>query len=157
MGAVSSSASYRIEVTIADPDENLRAGMTAKLSIALEESADALTVPYDAVTTTPDGTSTITVDVDGEKKTITVETGLETDYYTEVISDELSEGMTVYLSTPMISTTIDSDEEMSFPGGLNSIMPGGGDMPSGGGNRGGGGDMPSGGGGMPSGGGPGGF
>lgn len=91
MGAISSSASYRIEITIHDPAENLRAGMTAKLSIALEESADALTVPYDAVTTTPDGKSTITAEVDGEKKTITVETGLETDYYTEIISDEIYE------------------------------------------------------------------
>lgn len=153
MGAISSSASYRIEVTIAEADENLRAGMTAKLSIALEESADALTVPYDAVTTAPDGTSTITVDMNGEKKTITVETGLETDYYTEIISDEISEGMTVYLSTPMLSTTPDTDEEMRMPGVMN-VMPGG-DMPSGERNRGGG-DMPSGGG-MPAGGGPGGF
>lgn len=142
MGAVSSSASYRIEVTIDDPDENLRAGMTAKLSIALEESENALTVPYDAVTTDADGNSTITVDDNGERKTIAVETGLETDYYTEIISDEISEGMTVYLSTPMTVTTSGGDGEITFDGG----MPGG-DMPSGGGN----------GGGMPSGGGPGGF
>lgn len=154
MGAVSNSASYTIEVTIDEADENLRAGMTAKISIALEESEDALTVPYDAVTTAPDGTSTVTVDVDGEQKTIAVETGIETDYYTEVISDELSEGMTVYLSTPMVmSGTGDSEEEMNVPGGFFS-MPGG-DMPSGGGNRDGG-RMPSGGV-MPSGGGPGGF
>lgn len=113
MGAVSSSASYRIEVTINDPDENLRAGMTAKLSIALEESQDALTVPYDAVTGNRDGTSTITVDVDGEKKTIPVETGLETDYYTEIISDEISEGMTVYLNTPLaVSGGKDSREQI---------------------------------------------
>lgn len=156
MGAISSSASYRIEVTIADPDENLRAGMTAKLSIALEESVDALTVPYDAVTTTPDGKSTITAEVDGEQKTITVETGLETDYYTEIISDEISEGMTVYLSTPMTVATPDSEEELSFPGIMGGGMMPGGDMPGSDNNRGGdrGGN---GGGGMPSGGGPGGF
>lgn len=160
MGAVSSSASYRIEVTIHEAAENLRAGMTAKISIALEEAADVLTVPYDAVTSGPGGTSTITVDADGEKKTINVETGLETDYYTEIISDEISEGMTVYLSTPMVMTTPEGDEEMSFPG-----MPGGGEFPGGGSFPGvgsGGGSFPGGGsgGGMPSGmpsGGPGGF
>ena len=154
MGAVSSSASYRIEVTIHNPAENLRAGMTAKISIALEEAANVLTVPYDAVTTGSDGTATITVDADGEKKTISVKTGLETDYYTEIISDEISEGMTVYLSTPMFVTTPEGDEEMSFPGMPGgSSFPGGGEFP-GGGSFPGGGDMPSrggSGGGMPSG------
>lgn len=141
MGAISNSASYTIEVTIDEADENLRAGMTAKISIALEESADALTVPYDAVTTTPDGTSTITADVDGEKKTIAVEIGLETDYYTEIISDEISEGMTVYLSTPMVTSGTGDEENRN---GMESFfaMPGG-NMPSGDGGRGG--NMPSGG------------
>ena len=164
MGAVSSSASYRIEVTIADPDENLRAGMTAKLSISLEEAKDVLTVPYDAVTSMPGGNATITIDEDGEKKTISVKTGLETDYYTEIISDEISEGMTVYLTTPMISVNPSGEDEMGFPGGMMpggmpdfENMPGGGSMPGRGGS--GRGDMPSGmpGGGMPSGGPGGGF
>lgn len=147
MGAVSNSASYTIKVAIDEADENLRAGMTAKLSISLEESPDTLTVPYDAVTTAPDGSSTITVDMDGEKKTVSVEIGLETDYYTEIISDEISEGMTVYLTTPMISAmpSGSDDEENPFGAMFNGGGPGG-DMPSG-----------FGGGGMPSGGGPGGM
>lgn len=146
MGAAASSGSYTIKVSIDNPDSKLRAGMTAKISIALEESKNTLTVPYDAVTTNPDGTSSITADVDGEKKTITVETGLETDYYTEVISDEVSEGMTVYLTTPMTVTTSGADEQMDFNGGISIF---GGDIPSSGGNGGGpGGD---------NGGGPGGF
>lgn len=155
MGAVSSSASYTVKVSIDNADPNIRAGMTAKLSIALEESEDTLTVPYDAVTTRPDGTASITVDDNGEKKEIIVETGLETDYYTEILSDEISEGMTVYLTTPMVTSTPEnSDTENPFEG-FGGGMPGGngGGMPSGGGNRNGGG-MPSGGG--PSGG-PGGF
>ena len=96
----------------------------------MEESQDTLTVPYDAVTTTPDGRASITVDVDGEKKTIYVETGLETDYYTEVISDEISEGMTVYLTTPMISSmpSGSGDEEQN----MFDMFNGGGGMPSGG-------------------------
>ena len=161
MGAVSNSASYTIKVAIDEADENIRAGMTAKISISLEESKDTLTVPYDAVTTTPDGSSTITVDADGEKKTISVKTGLETDYYTEIISDEISEGMTVYLTTPMITSMPDNskdDAQDMFNIFNGNGMPGG-ERPSGG-NSPGGGERPSGGfnggGGMPSGG-PGGF
>jgi len=161
MGAVSNSASYTIKVAIDEADENIRAGMTAKISISLEESKDTLTVPYDAVTTTPDGSSTITVDADGEKKTISVKTGLETDYYTEIISDEISEGMTVYLTTPMITSMPDNskdDAQDMFNIFNGNGMPGG-ERPSGG-NFSGGGERPSGGfnggGGMPYGG-PGGF
>lgn len=156
MGAISNSASYTIKVAIDEADEKIRAGMTAKLSISLEESKDTLTVPYDAVTTTPDGSSTITIDADGEKKTISVKTGLETDYYTEVISDEISEGMTVYLTTPMI-TSMPQNTDMEDQDMFN-MFNGGGERPSGGFP--GGGERPSGGfpggGGMPSGG-PGGF
>lgn len=163
MGAISSSGSYTIKVSVSNPDEKLRAGMTAKISISLEEAENVLTVPYDAVTTSPDGTSSITIDENGEKKTITVKTGLETDYYTEIISNEISEGMTVYLSTPLITSTpsnFDPDDTSIMDGLFNGggmpdggNMPGGGSMPGGGGNSGGG--MP-GGGGNP-GGGPGGF
>lgn len=163
MGAISSSGSYAIKVSISDPDEKLRAGMTAKISISLEESENALTVPYDAVTVSPDGTSTITIDDNGEKKTITVETGLETDYYTEILSDEISEGMTVYLTTPLTTAApsgFDQEEDNLFNGLLNGgDLPGrGGDMRDGGGMRDGApsGGGNSGGGGMP-GGGPGGF
>ena len=130
MGAISNSASYTIKVTIDEADKNIRAGMTAKISISLEESADTLTVPYDAVTTLPNGTSTITVDANGEKKTIVVETGLETDYYTEIISDEITEGMTVYLTTPMVTNMPSGsrDEDSNFMDGFFN----GGGMPSGG-------------------------
>lgn len=150
MGAISSSASYTIKVAIDQPDENLRAGMTAKLSISLEESENTLTVPYDAITTAPDGTSTITIDDQGEKKTITVTTGLETDYYTEIFSDEISEGMTVYLTTPMVKATPENENtDNPFENFRNEDNGPGGAMP--------GGNMPSGGGNMPAGGGPGGF
>ena len=130
MGAISNSASYTIKVTIDEADKNIRAGMTAKISISLEESADTLTVPYDAVTALPNGTSTITVDANGEKKTIVVETGLETDYYTEIISDEITEGMTVYLTTPMVTNMPSGsrDEDSNFMDGFfnGGGMPGGG-------------------------------
>lgn len=111
MGSSSGTASYEIQITLKEPQDKLRAGMTASVSIALEESKDALAVPYDCVQTNADGDSVIYVEDQGEKKEIKVITGIETDYYTEVISDELSEGMTVYLSTPLQQSTGKSSSE----------------------------------------------
>ena len=152
MGSSSGTASYEIQITLKEPQDKLRAGMTASVSIALEESKDALAVPYDCVQTNADGDSVIYVEDQGEKKEIKVTTGIETDYYTEVISDELSEGMTVYLSTPLQQSTGQSDSESeNSRNGLSFDLGGG----AGGGNMGGG---PSGGSGGPGGGGaPGGF
>lgn len=151
MGSNSGTASYEIQITLNEPQEKLRAGMTASVSIALEESKDALAVPYDCVQTNANGDSVIYVDDNGEKKEVQVTTGIETDYYTEVISDEISEGMTVYLSTPLQQSTGQSGSESeNSQNGLSFDLGGG----AGGGNKGGG----PGGGGTPGGGGaPGGF
>lgn len=111
MGSNSGTASYEIQITLNEPQEKLRAGMTASVSIALEESKNALAVPYDCVQTNANGDSVIYVDDNGEKKEVQVTTGIETDYYTEVISDEISEGMTVYLSTPLQQSTGQSGSE----------------------------------------------
>ena len=80
-------------------------GMTASVSIALEERRDTLAVPYDCVQTNASGDSVIYVDDNGQRKEVVVETGIETDYYIEVSSDEISEGMTVYLSTPLLESS----------------------------------------------------
>ncbi len=153
MGSNSGTASYEIQITLNEPQDKLRAGMTASVSIALEESRDALAVPYDCVQTNADGDSVIYVDDNGEKKEVKVTTGIETDYYTEVISDELSEGMTVYLSTPLQQSTGQSgSDNADSQDGVTFNFGGGGDMgggPSGGGGAPGGGA--SGGGGAPGG------
>lgn len=151
MGSNSGTASYEIQITLKEPQEKLRAGMTASVSIALEESKNALAVPYDCVQTNANGDSVIYVDDNGEKKEVQVTTGIETDYYTEVISDEISEGMTVYLSTPLQQSTGQSGSESeNSQNGLSFDLGGG----AGGRNKGGG----PGGGGTPGGGGaPGGF
>ena len=146
MGSNSGTASYEIQITLNEPQEKLRAGMTASVSIALEESKNALAVPYDCVQTNANGDSVIYVDDNGEKKEVQVTTGIETDYYTEVISDEISEGMTVYLSTPLQQSSGQSGSEsensqnglsFDFGGGAGGRNMGGG--PSGGGTPGGGG------------------
>ena len=151
MGSASGTASYEIQITINEPQDKLRSGMTASVSIALEESKDTLAVPYDCVQTSENGESVIYVDDNGERKEVVVETGIETDYYIEVSSDEISEGMTVYLSTPLVQSSGGTGEGTDADAGTEE-----GTMTFDfGGNGGGRGSMPSGeGGGM--GGGPGG-
>lgn len=153
MGSNSGTASYEIQITLKESQDKLRAGMTASVSIALEESRDALAVLYDCVQTNADGDSVIYVDDNGEKKEVKVTTGIETDYYTEVISDELSEGMTVYLSTPLQQSTGQSgSDDAGSQDGVTFNFGGGGDMGGGAsGGSGGPGGGASGGGGAPGG------
>lgn len=136
MGSNSGTASYEIQITLKESQDKLRAGMIASVGIALEESRNALAVPYDCVQTNAGGDSVIYVDDNGEKKEVKVTTGIETDYYTEVISDELSEGMTVYLSTPLQQSTGKSgSDDAGSQDGVTFNFGGGGDMgggPSGG-------------------------
>lgn len=146
MGSASGTASYEIQITINEPQEKLRSGMTASVSIALEESQDTLAVPYDCVQTNAAGESIIYVDSNGEKKEVAVETGIETEYYIEVSSDEISEGQTVYLSTPLLKSQ--GEGENASSGSTESVMTF---------NMGGGGGAPGGSGGGPGGGAPGGF
>ena len=95
------SASYQIQITIEGEQEKLRPGMTAKVSIVQEESRGVLAVPYDCVETKEDGTSIIYVDEGGQRKEMTVEKGMETDYFAEIRGKDLKEGMTVYLPDGM--------------------------------------------------------
>lgn len=161
----STDASYEIKVSILTPAEELRIGMTAKLSIVLESVENVLAVPYDAVQQNANGDSVIYV-LDGGKgqdegipdgvepegaqagetqtgettgkqkapaadqsvqqnqREIVVTTGLETDYYIEVQSDELTEGMQVI--TPTYSTTTGTNSSFSMPDMGGGMMGGGG-------------------------------
>lgn len=166
----STDASYEIKVSILTPAEELRIGMTAKLSIVLESAENVLAVPYDAVQQNANGESVIYVldssagpqdssagtqdsqassdggegwkegaqkasaagqPVQQNQREIVVTTGLETDYYIEVRSDELTEGMQVI--TPTYSTTTGSNtgSDMFGMGGGGGMMGGGGGMPMG--------------------------
>ena len=149
--STSTSSGYAVEVTINNPSERLRLGMTAKTSIITEEVTDVFVVPYECVETAPDGTKTITVvDTDqsgaagqdsknsqpgkdgqnaqSNQRTIQVETGLETDYYIEISSDELTEGMQVVVPQ---TTSSSSSDMMIMPDGGGDM--GGGGAPGGGG------------------------
>lgn len=113
---------YAVRISLDTPHDMIRLDMTAKLSIILSEKANVLTVPYDAVVedeegkfyievvpeegdvvipeetpvpATPDPTNLEAMLNAGNYKRIYVTKGIESDYYIEVISDELKEGMEV--------------------------------------------------------------
>ena len=134
----SSSTSYEVKITLDDTDERLRVGMTAKASVILESVDGAFAVAYDCVKTDSDGNSYVTqVDEEGNETKVSVTLGLESDYYVQIISDELYEGMLVKATA---SSTTSSDEKQG-----NMMNMGGGQGGQGGGPGGGNGGGPGGG------------
>lgn len=92
----SGSATYLVKITLNEPNERLRLGMNAKVSIITEESVDTWSVAYDAVYTREDGTTYLekVVGKDEEGNILTeemdVEIGLQGTYYVEIISSEIT-------------------------------------------------------------------
>ena len=98
------SVTYEVVVSILTPCEDLRLDMTAKLSFIVQESTGVLSVPYEAVQQADDGSYYVEVVDDTAVKTgnvvtsgrkVTVTKGIESNYYIEIISDEIQEGMTI--------------------------------------------------------------
>lgn len=220
----STSASYKIEITLKSQNDRLRIGMSAKASILTASATDVFAVPYDAIETNADGESVIYVvdnssikkdrrneetgnsaedtqtteskdnaDTDStteensdenmsqgektefaegerpngkpegapngnfegtssgesgsdsgmQKKEIVVEVGLESDYYTEISSDELEEGMLIITGT---STQASGEKNTSDSQNTSLFNMGGSGMSGGNGRNGSGGGMPAGGG-----------
>lgn len=114
-GSSSSSTSYEVKITLDSADERLRVGMTAKASVILESVTDAYAVAYDCVETDADGNSYVTaVDEQGNETKIDVTLGLESDYYVQIISDEITEGMSVKATAASTSSKSESNSEDSM-------------------------------------------
>lgn len=158
IGSASSAAAYSIEIDLKEANENLRIGMTAKTSILLDSRKDVFAVPYDCVQTNANGENVIYIldssldspsenikevsrkeEMSTEKnslsqKEIVVDIGLETDYYIEISSEELKEGMEVVLPN-QVSSASKENENMMNPMGMSGNMPenrNGGGAPNGG-------------------------
>ena len=94
-----SNVTYQVKIKISSPADRLRLGMNAKLNIILSETADVLTVPYDAVQQDENGNDVVYVVTKTEsggftKTAVPVTVGAEGDYYVEVTGD-IREGMEV--------------------------------------------------------------
>ena len=91
-----SAGGYSAEITI-DGDSELLLGMTAKVNITVNEAGESLAVAYDSVVTDENGSSYVYRAIEQDSgmylvERVNVTKGAESDYYTEIISDALSEG-----------------------------------------------------------------
>lgn len=101
------SVTYKVVISIDDECSDLKLDMTAKLSIIIDRKDDVLSVPYDAVQTDEDGNFYLELaDETGMAKVdpqtglpvherIYVTKGIESDYYIEVLGDDVKEGLSV--------------------------------------------------------------
>ena len=154
---------YPVTVTMTDFG-GLLPGMNVEGVIILDESENALAIPVDALqrgnkvyvknkTGETYDSSASSGDSDKSEKTsfssipdgfheVSVETGLTSDTYVEIVSGELEEGDEVYVSQSTVSSEENPGMMMGGPGGSGgpegSGGPGGGFSGSGGGNRSGG-------------------
>ena len=90
--------------------------MNVLVSIITEKAEDVLSVPYEAIRTREDGSRYILVETGEEPdeetgeiptREIDVNVGLEGSYYSQIISDEVKEGMTVVLPEDDSGTSVD--------------------------------------------------
>lgn len=93
----SSNAAYAVKISIDNPSDKLRLDMTANISVIIQEHNNAFTVPYNAVYTDDNGQNYIKIISNGETQNINVEVVMESNYYTEIKGDGLTEGMKVSL------------------------------------------------------------
>lgn len=110
-----SEVTYKVTISIDTLNDMIRMDMTAKLSIILESKENVMTVPYESVQEDENGKYYVEVVAEGEgvaqdseekekkpqatseinTKKVYVEKGIESDYYIEIISNEISEGMEI--------------------------------------------------------------
>lgn len=95
--AVNENGDFDVLVRIDQPDQRLRIGMNAKLTIVLDSRPSIFAVPYDAVTINAAGDNVVTaLRKDGVTRyEIPVTIGMETDYYVEISSPDLAAGLEI--------------------------------------------------------------
>ena len=85
---------YEVTITIPNPPQGLRAGMTAQASITTEKREAVVAAPVTAIIETEDGFSVQVQAEDGTIESVPVEIGIRGGYWVEIVSG-LSEGQRV--------------------------------------------------------------
>ncbi len=93
-----SATSFETQIEITSPDDKIKAGMTAEVSLILQEYSDVLLVPMTAVST-ENNQSYVTVSEDSGERTVPVTLGVSNSYVAEVKSGEIKEGDHVVVSS----------------------------------------------------------
>lgn len=100
--------SYTAEITVDGSRENLFIGMKASVQIILEEKENVLAVPYDSIVEKEDGKKIVYISRPQDDGTFVaeeavVEAGMESDYLSEIVSSEVSEGDNIILNPNSVS------------------------------------------------------
>ena len=85
-------------VELTEPDEAIKAGMTAEINVITSEKVDALLVPLTAITT-EDGINYLSVSTTSGTRKIQVTTGLTSGDIVEISSGDIVEGTEVIVSS----------------------------------------------------------
>ena len=102
---------YTVRINMQDADDRIKPGMTAAVNIIVDEKADILVVPNDAIVSI-DGQEQVFVSRNGAYVAVPVTLGSYSDYYSEVINADIEEGELIILNPPEEITG-----EMPFGGG----------------------------------------
>ncbi|HAQ41287.1 MAG TPA: hypothetical protein DCM73_10945 [Clostridiales bacterium] len=88
-----------VVIDITERPESLMAGVIATAKIKVDKAEDVFALPSGAMIADENGNKKIFVlNDDNSLKSITVETGLETDLETEITNSELTDGMKVVIN-----------------------------------------------------------
>lgn len=109
IGSVSQGVvNYPVTVQVMDTDQNIRPGMTASVTIIVDQVEDALLVPNKAIRTSG-GQQYVTVMFEGQQINIPVTVGLVGDSMSEITNDQLLEGDAVVVNGSTTSATASSN------------------------------------------------
>lgn len=93
------SVNFVVTVELTDPDNNVKPGMTAAVTINVKELADVLLVPNQAVRYL-DAKRVVYVLKNGVLTPVDIQLGATSDTYSELISTDLKEGDEIVLNPP---------------------------------------------------------
>ena len=97
--AVQGVVEYTVSVQILDADVRIRPGMTAVVTLLVEEIEDVYIIPNDAIVNT-NGQSQVYVRRGDDYVTVPVTLGIYSDFYSEVIEADIREGELIVLNPP---------------------------------------------------------
>ena len=103
---------FDTQIKITSPNSGLKVGMHTRMTIIVQQKDNVYGVPYDAVVTNPDGTNSIYIAQSAEEGkyiavAVPVTVGMESDFYSEISSDQIKDGDLVITDT---STVIPGSE-----------------------------------------------
>jgi len=98
------AVNFLVSLTISDPDENVRPGMTAAVNIIVSEIKDVLVVPNRAIRL-QEGKRVVYLLKDGKPTIIGVKVGASSDVDSEVTSGEIEVGDLIILNPPFEFST----------------------------------------------------